>query len=95
MYIVAIAWLYLTLLMAASEPSWVRGMLTFVSFGLGPLAIFLWIVGTPQRRRNRQRGSPRGDEANQRPDAPSDVDAKPPNGKAAERASLTVNDRSR
>lgn len=53
MYIVAIAWLYVTLLMAASEKSITAGVLTFVFYGLAPLALFLWLVGTPARRRRR------------------------------------------
>ena len=53
MYIVAIAWLYVTLLMALTEPSITAGVLTFVFYGLLPCALFVWIVGTPQRRRNR------------------------------------------
>ncbi len=55
MYIVAIAWLYVTLLMAATEPSLVRGVLTFVFYGLGPLALLLWPMGGPRRRRDRTR----------------------------------------
>ena len=55
MYIVAIAWLYVTLLMAASEPSITAGALTFLFYGLLPCALFVWIVGTPQRRRNKLR----------------------------------------
>ena len=56
MYIVAIAWLYVTALMAASEPTLVAGLLTFVFYGLLPLALLLWLVGTPMRRRlKRQR----------------------------------------
>ncbi len=55
MYIVAIAWLYVTLLMAATEPSLVRGVLTFVFYGLGPLALLLWLMGGPRRRRDRAR----------------------------------------
>ncbi len=53
MYIVAIAWLYVTLLMGASEPNITAGVLTFVFYGLLPCALFIWIVGTPQRKRNR------------------------------------------
>ncbi len=53
MYIVAIAWLYVTLLMAATETSLVAGILTFVFYGLAPLALLLWLMGTPQRRRNK------------------------------------------
>ncbi len=53
MYIVLIAWLYVTVLMAATEPSITAGVLTFTSFGLIPCALFLWLFGTPQRRRNQ------------------------------------------
>jgi hypothetical protein len=53
MYIVAIAWLYVTLLMAATESSLVAGILTFVFYGLAPLALLLWLFGTPQRRRSK------------------------------------------
>lgn len=55
MYIVAIAWLYVTLMMALTEATIVAGVLTFVFYGLLPCALLLWIIGTPQRRRNRLR----------------------------------------
>ncbi len=41
MYIVVIAWLYVAILMAATEPSLVGGILTFLFYGLGPLALFV------------------------------------------------------
>jgi hypothetical protein len=53
MYVIAIGWLYVTLLMAATEANLTAGMLTFVLYGVAPLALFLWLFGTPQRRRNR------------------------------------------
>jgi hypothetical protein len=53
MYIVAIAWIYVTLLMAATEVSLTAGILTFLFYGLAPLALLLWLFGTPQRRRNK------------------------------------------
>ncbi|HEY7986323.1 MAG TPA: hypothetical protein VIE17_05330 [Methylophilaceae bacterium] len=53
MYIVAIAWLFVTTLMAATEPNIVAAILTFVSYGLLPCCLLLWIIGTPQRRRNK------------------------------------------
>jgi hypothetical protein len=53
-YIVAIAWLYVVLMMALTEHSVVAGIATFTLYGLAPLALFLWLVGTPQRRRNRR-----------------------------------------
>lgn len=55
MYIVAIAWVYVTLMMALTEPNIVSGVLTFLFYGLIPCALLLWIIGTPQRRRNRLR----------------------------------------
>ena len=51
MYIVAIAWVYVTFMMAITESSVIAGVLTFLFYGLAPLALFLWIFGTPARRR--------------------------------------------
>lgn len=51
MYIIAIAWLYVVILVAVSNPTVVGGVLTFVFAGVGPLALFLWVFGTPARRR--------------------------------------------
>jgi hypothetical protein len=53
MYVIAIAWLYVTVLMAATEPNLTAGALTFALYGLLPLALLLWLFGTPQRRRQR------------------------------------------
>lgn len=55
MYVIAIGWLYVTLLMAATEPNLTAGVLTFIFYGLAPLALLLWLFGTPQRRRNLAR----------------------------------------
>lgn len=51
MYIVAIGWLFVVLMLALAEGSAVGGALTFLLYGLAPLALFLWLAGTPQRRR--------------------------------------------
>jgi hypothetical protein len=59
-YIVAIAWLYVTLLMAATEPSFVGGVMTFLAYGAGPLAIFLYVFG-----RRRRPSRPVGESADQ------------------------------
>ncbi len=53
MYIIAIAWLYVAFLMAVSETSLVAGIMTFVFYGLLPCALLLWILGAPQRKRNK------------------------------------------
>jgi Ca2+/Na+ antiporter len=49
MYIIAIAWLYVTFLMAATEASVTAGILTFIFYGL----MLMWILGTPQRKRKK------------------------------------------
>ncbi len=54
MYVIAIGWLYVTLLMAATEPNLTAGVLTFTLYGAAPLALFLWLFGTPQRRRKQR-----------------------------------------
>jgi len=55
MYIIAIGWLYIIVLMAATEKSLVAGVLTLVFYGLAPLALFLWVFGSPGRRRAEAR----------------------------------------
>lgn len=57
MYIIAIAWLYVVVLMALTTESLLRGVLTFVGFGALPLALLLWLLGAPHRRRVRERAS--------------------------------------
>lgn len=57
MYIIAIAWLYVALLAAISDTTVVGGVLTFVFLGLLPMSLFLWLFGTPARRRKlREKG---------------------------------------
>jgi len=55
MYIIAIAWIYVVVLMSFTEESFVAGLATFLFYGLAPLALLLYLIGTPQRRRNRRR----------------------------------------
>ena len=47
-YIIVITWLYVTILMAATEASLVGAILTFLVYGLGPLALFVYLF---RRRR--------------------------------------------
>ncbi|BDB23909.1 hypothetical protein CTP10_R12510 [Cupriavidus sp. P-10] len=53
MYIVAIGWLYVALMMAITEHTVVAGVATFVFYGLAPVALVLYIMGTPARRRRK------------------------------------------
>ncbi len=60
MYLVAIAWLYVTLMMAIAEASAANGsvlgaIVTFMLYGLLPLSVVLYILATPARKRARRR----------------------------------------
>jgi Tfp pilus assembly protein PilV len=59
MYLVAIAWLYVTLMMALAEATHPQGTLlgalvTLLLYGVGPLSLVLYLMGTPLRRKARQ-----------------------------------------
>ena len=59
MYLVAIAWLYVVVLMAFAEGmstggSWLGAAFTFLLYGALPLGISLYLLGTPARRRARR-----------------------------------------
>ncbi|MBC7514667.1 MAG: hypothetical protein H7234_09580 [Herminiimonas sp.] len=54
MYIVAIAWIYVVLMMSITEESIIAGLMTFALYGILPLTIILYIMGSPQRKRQRQ-----------------------------------------
>jgi len=51
MYIVAIAWLFVALIIAISQASVVAAALSFIGWGIVPLALILWLFGTPERQR--------------------------------------------
>lgn len=56
MYLVAIAWIYVVLMMAVAEAVSPQGtvlgaLITFVLYGVLPLAIVMYILGTPARKR--------------------------------------------
>jgi hypothetical protein len=56
MYIVPIAWLYVVMMMAVAEASNSNGSLlgaviTFVLYGLAPVGLLLYFIGTPARKR--------------------------------------------
>lgn len=59
MYLVAIAWIYVALMMAVAEATHAQGsvlvgLMTFLLYGVGPLALVLYLLGTPQRRAARR-----------------------------------------
>jgi acetyl-CoA acetyltransferase len=59
MYLVAIAWLYVALMMAVAEASSPVGsvlgaVITFLLYGLAPVALLMYLLGTPNRLRARK-----------------------------------------
>jgi membrane protein implicated in regulation of membrane protease activity len=66
MYLVAIAWLYVTLMMALAEAIHPNGTLlgafvTLMLYGVGPLSLVLYLMGTPLRRKKRLADEPAQD----------------------------------
>ncbi|WP_312567751.1 hypothetical protein [Comamonas sp.] len=56
MYLIVIAWFYVTVMMALAEAASPQGsilgaIITFVLYGLLPMAILIYIFGTPERKR--------------------------------------------
>jgi hypothetical protein len=57
--LIAIGWLYVALLMAVAEATSPIGtalgaIITFLLYGVGPVALLLYILGTPARKKMRQ-----------------------------------------
>jgi mannose/fructose/N-acetylgalactosamine-specific phosphotransferase system component IID len=62
MYLVAIAWLYVAVMMAIAEATHSQGtvlgaIITFVLYGVLPLSLVMYVMGTPLRRRRRMQQS--------------------------------------
>lgn len=63
MHIVAIAWIFVVVLMALAEGtatngSWLGALVTLLMYGVLPLSLVLYLMGTPARRRAQRRRSP-------------------------------------
>lgn len=55
MYLVAIGWLYVALMMAVVEATSAQGsvlgaLFTFLAYGVGPVALVMYLLGTPARK---------------------------------------------
>ena len=93
MYLVAIAWIYVVLMMAVAEATNTTGTLlgaifTFVLYGVMPLALVMYLMATPARRAAQRaaalrevQGPPNGDSA----DTPDGGDHPAGDAVAAER----------
>ena len=65
MYLVAIAWMYVVLMMAvveafSSQGSVLGALITFVFYGVVPLSIVMYLMGTPGRRAARRKAEASG-----------------------------------
>ncbi|MNR98475.1 hypothetical protein D3C72_296810 [compost metagenome] len=54
MYIIAIGWIYVVFMMAITETSVVAGIMTFLLYGVLPVTIIVYVMGSGQRKRKRQ-----------------------------------------
>lgn len=54
MYIIVIAWIYVVFMMAITETSVVAGIMTFLLYGLLPVAILVYLMDSGRRRRKRK-----------------------------------------
>jgi hypothetical protein len=73
MYIVAIGWLYVAVLLAVTERSVVAGIITFIFYGLLPAGLVIWFSGSRVRRERRKH---RESMADQLPDEKNGADPK-------------------
>ena len=55
MWIIAIGWMYVVTLMAATEPSLIGGIMTFLFYGVLPLSLIFYLTGAWRRGRARKR----------------------------------------
>lgn len=63
--VVAVGWLYVVVLMAVAavagpQGSWLQGLLVLVFLGICPLAVVLYILATPARKRRLQHAQREG-----------------------------------
>ena len=54
MYLIVIGWMYVVFMMSITEHSIVAGNMTFLMYGVFPVAIIMYIGGGRQRRLKRQ-----------------------------------------
>ena len=53
MHIAAVGWIYVVLMMAITEDSAVAGIMTFLFYGVLPVALIMYVAGTENRKRRR------------------------------------------
>ena len=61
MWIVAVAWIYVVLLMALTEPTVVGAVMTFLGYCVLPLSILYYLANTKKRRERRMQARQKED----------------------------------
>ena len=81
MLLVAVAWIYVVGLMAATQPTFIAGFFTFLFYCVVPLSILFYLTGGRRRRAKRERLARQGSasdspapRADDRTDSGSDSD---------------------
>jgi len=85
MYLIAIGWLYVALMMAVAEANHAQGsvfgaILTFFLYGVAPVSLVVYLIGRPGRKKARQQReaaatAPAADLASGAPDAGGEAPA--------------------
>lgn len=68
MWIVAIGWIYVVALMAATEPSVFAGIMTFFGYCVLPLSLLFYLAGAKRRRARRTADAAHAAEADTGPE---------------------------
>jgi hypothetical protein len=85
MYLIAIAWIYVVVMMAVAEAQSAQGsvlgaVITFVFYGVLPLALLMYILGTPGRKRLRRAAEAAAQAQAQSPADPAAASVAPDGG---------------
>ncbi len=51
LYLIAIAWIFVVLMMAITESSFIAGIMTFIFYCIIPLSLVLYILSSSARKR--------------------------------------------
>lgn len=54
MYIIAIGWMYVVTLMAATEETFIAAVVTFIFYGAVPCSVLMYILNTKRRRQKKK-----------------------------------------
>lgn len=68
MHIIVIGWLFVILMMSVTAKSVVGGVLTFVFYGVAPVALLLYIFGARRRRERLDDRSAKAEQADRKTD---------------------------